>query len=116
MHGNLTLDDGANSFWVDPSVSRLVLISEIKAEPALNPKLNYDPDQPDVLNITMCNGEELEARCAYPLGAPQNPMSEDQLARKYQSITKHSAGKFSILLDWMFADDVAAFFTEVSET
>ncbi len=108
--GNLTLEDSAHGFWTEARVTRLMSVTDVEVEPAKNPDLNYDPDQPDRLRITLQNGEVLEATCAFPLGASQNPMTPDQLAAKFASLTGQSEAAFSNLLGWTKATDIAAFF------
>ena len=107
--GNLTLADSAQGFWTNPTVDRLIRLTSITPEDARNTDLNYDPDQPDVLRISL--GEEvLETACPYPLGAPQNPMSTAQLAAKFAALTRQPPDSFQDLLDWPNAPDIAAFF------
>ncbi|MEM7224510.1 MAG: MmgE/PrpD family protein [Pseudomonadota bacterium] len=109
--GRLTLDDSEARFWEDSAVARLITVTNVAAEPARNPHLNYDPAQPDRLTVVL--GEEvLSQDCAYPLGAPQNPMSEAQLAEKFASVTGRDAGCFAHLQGWPEASDIAVFFQE----
>jgi 2-methylcitrate dehydratase PrpD len=107
--GRLTLADSARRFWQNPDVARLIRMVRMTTEPARNAALNFDPEQPDRLDVTL-DDEVLTAACAYPLGTPQNPMSEAQLAAKYAAITGHPAQGFGRLLDWPEAGDVATFF------
>lgn len=107
--GNLTLRDSESSFWQDPEVARLIARTTVKAVPAQRPDMNYDPDQPDVLRVTLSSGEVLQARCATPLGAAQSPMSRDQLAAKFADLTGRSPSVFHHLLTWPEASDVAGF-------
>ncbi len=109
VEGNLTLDDSANSFWTRPNVDRIIRLVKVVPEAARNPLLNFDPAQPDRLMIKL-GDETLEHQCAYPLGAPQNPICEDTLAEKLAgqaNITRH---QFDYLLGWPDADDVKNFF------
>ncbi|MCP9481118.1 MmgE/PrpD family protein [Shimia sp. CNT1-13L.2] len=112
--GNLTLDDSAAGFWQDPQVARLVACTTVCPEPARNLALNYDPNQPDTLTVTLASGEQLSASCAYPLGAPQNPMTTHHLAAKFQAVTGHTSATFTRLLDWQVASDIQDFFTEIT--
>ena len=112
--GELTLDDCAATFWTVPEVARLIGLTEVTSEPSLDPSRNYHPDQPDRLRITFDGEGVVEASCAYPLGAPQAPMSEGQLKAKWQAVTGREGAVFDRLLDWPAAVDVAAFFREIS--
>ncbi|MBO9448903.1 MmgE/PrpD family protein [Tropicibacter sp. R16_0] len=112
VSGELTLADSAAGFWMQEPVDRLVRCTRVTAEPARNPKLNYDPEQPDHLIIELHNGEVIETICAYPLGAPQNPMNTQRLAAKFHSITTRPEAKFDHLLQWAEAPDVARVFQE----
>ena len=112
--GDLTLADSANAFWTEPQVNRLIDLTMVSPEPARNPLLNYDPDQPDILEISLEDGRQLRAACQYPQGAPQNPMNGQQLADKFHSITGRPAAAFDRLRTWPRADDVALFFAEAA--
>ena len=94
-------------------MARLIALTSVTAEPARDPTLNYDPLQPDQLTITLRSGDVIETNCAYPLGAPQNPMSPDQLAAKFQAITTLPRTRFEHLLQWPDAPDAARFFQEI---
>ncbi|GAB5438952.1 hypothetical protein [Falsiruegeria mediterranea] len=90
----------------------MITCTRVTAEPAQNPELNYDPEQPDHLTIELRTDEVIETTCAYPLGAPQNPMSTKRLAAKFHSITTWPEVKYEHLLQWADAPDVARFFQE----
>ena len=111
--GRLTLADSEARFWEKPEVAKLIRKTTVIAEPARNPNLNYDPDQPDRLRITLKNGETLAAKCAYPLGAPQNPMSAEQLAEKFSGVSGRDRNAFERLMAWPDARDIALFFREM---
>lgn len=113
--GGLTLADSEDEFWRQPEVARLIDITTVSPEPARNPALNYDHDQPDTLRISLSDGSVLMAACTYPLGAPQRPMSTAQLAEKYRSICNRPSLRFHALLDWFDAPDVAKFFEEAGQ-
>lgn len=113
--GNLTLDDSEAGFWTHPEIARLIKLTKLTAEPAKRPDLNYDPEQPDVLVVELANGDRLEARCATPLGAAQNPMTTKQLAAKYAALTPEHRCSFQDVLNWPDASDMAAFFQRMSQ-
>lgn len=116
VEGNLALADCADRFWEKKAVARLIPLSVVEAEPAQNPHLNYDPNQPDVLIVELTGGKRLEARCTYPLGAPQNPMDGAQLSAKFRSITGRDQAQFGAILDWLDSDNAARFFNEVMKS
>ena len=112
--GTLTLADSAAGFWQAPQVARLIPLTSVTAAPALNPALNYDPDQPDILRVTLSDGTVLETTCAAPLGHPANPMDAAALAAKFHTITNRPADQFHALLDWPAAPDIAQFFSKAT--
>ena len=113
-NGGLTLADSANGFWQDERIRGLVELTSVTAEPARNPDLNYDPDQPDRLSIDLADGAVVETAIAYPLGAPQRPMTTDQLAAKFHAITGHDAGVYIDLLGFGDSTDICTFFRETA--
>ena len=113
--GGLTLADSEAAFWQAPEVARLISLTSVTPEPARNPTLNYDPDQPDGLRITLADGTTLETTCALPLGAPGNPMSPEALADKFHAITARPAQAVHGLLDWPAAPDISLFFKEMAQ-
>lgn len=112
--GGLTLADSEARFWEEPETASLMERVKVTGVPAINPVLNYDPAQPDELRVALDNGEELAAHCGHPLGAPQNPMSAEQLGEKYHSITGRPAVEYQSLLSWVEATDAAQFFAEAA--
>ncbi len=113
--GNLTLANSAEGFWTEPAVDHLIHVTTVAPEPARNRELNIDPDQPDILRITLSGGEVLETTCTYPLGAPQNPMTPWQLGAKFADLTDRPVETFQTLLGWPHATDVAEFFQRMSQ-
>ena len=107
--------DSEAGFWQAPEVARLIGLTSVTPEPARNPTMNYDPDQPDRLRITLTDGATLEAACALPLGAPDNPMSHQALADKFHAITARAAQAFHSLLGWPDAPDISRFFKEMAQ-
>ena len=85
-----------------------------RQQPARNPDLNYDPDQPDRLSIDFADGAVVETAVAYPLGAPQRPMTTDQLAAKFHAITGRDAGAYIDLLGFGDSADICTFFREAA--
>ena len=112
VHGNLLLADVENDFWKDPQVARLAALMSVTTEKARRPELNFDPEQPDAMQVTLEDGCVLEEAVPYPLGSPQNPMTMAQLAGKFGAVTRRPAAQFEKLLEWPEAEDVVAFFDE----
>lgn len=112
VNGSLTLADSENGFWHDPQVARLIDRTRVTARKAKRPALNYDPEQPDIMEVTLTDGSRLDEAVAYPLGAAQNPMSTAQLAAKYSAATGRPARQFDRLLDWPTCREVTDFFEE----
>jgi len=105
LEGDLTLQNLADEFWKLPQIERLIEITDITTKHATNPLLNFDPQQPDILRVYI-HDEMIEQTCEYPLGAPQNPMSEESLERKFTTNSGRSTEDFRHLLDWHTSCDI----------
>lgn len=114
VSGNLTMGDSADGFWKRPEVARLIEATTVTTVKPLNPHLNYDPEQPDRLELILKDGRILSGTCDYPLGSRQTPMSDAQYASKYHTITGRPGTEFTALLDWPDAPDIATFFRKAS--
>ena len=115
VKGTLSLKDCETKFWKEPKVQQLMKIIRVEAKAPRNPTKNYDPEEPDILTLVKESGEEIKNYCAYPLGAPQNPMSMKQLSEKYNSITGKPISDFFALLKWPKSSDVSEFFKNQSD-
>ena len=72
------------------------------------PELNYDPSQPDQLTVVLRSGQRLNASCAYPTGAPRNPMSRDAVREKVLAIAGPRAlVTLDAVMAWDSASDLA---------
>ena len=111
-HGDLTLADRDARFWETQENRALAARVTVIDRPARQPDLNFDPEQPDVLTLKI-GSERHVRRCAYPLGAPQNPMNIAQLAQKFSALTGKSAEVYSRLVDWTDVEDMAQHIREV---
>ena len=85
LHGDLSLSDLDGERWKRPEVKALIAISEISPFVPTRPQLNYDPAQPDRLTLELNNGERIVAEEQFPRGAPQNPLSLDEVMEKFVS-------------------------------
>jgi len=110
VSGDLTMADSAAGFWQRPEVARLIAVTDVTTVAPRNPALNYDPAQPDALELVGQGGRVVRGLCDYPLGSRQTPMSDAQYAAKYSSITGRAATEFTRLLGWRDTQDIAGFF------
>jgi|TARA_X000000950_G_scaffold286241_1_gene394530 2-methylcitrate dehydratase PrpD len=111
--GQMTLADGENNFWDHGDVAFLISRTEVAANSPQRPEYNYDPEQPDILQVRLQDGTILQEAVPYPLGAAQNPMSQTQLAEKFSGCTKLPISAFDALLEWHECRDVMEFFANV---
>ncbi len=109
VDGDLTLRDLEQRFWENQTVAELIRRVNIATQHAINPAMNIDPEQPDCLRIQI-DDEVLEHYCAFPIGAPQNPATEDQLAAKFIANSKLTLDDFHNLSDWPNSKDIGKFF------
>ncbi|MEM8645651.1 MAG: MmgE/PrpD family protein [Pseudomonadota bacterium] len=87
----LRLTDLEEDAWRRPEVQHLISQTEVHPFAPTRPHLNYDPEEPDRMVLTLRGQEQLEARCSFPLGAPQNPMSAAQIEGKFRDNAPHLA-------------------------
>ena len=110
LDGDLNLEDLAAKFWERPAVQKLIQLVSVNTEPAKNSNLNVDPEQPDRLRIVMEQGV-IETTCAFPLGAPSNPISETQFAKKFIDCSGLTRAEFDRFLEWPTCDNINELFT-----
>lgn len=97
----LGLDDIANRIWQDTDIKSLIARTHVYPFRPTRPEMNYDPNEPDRLRITLRSGEVMEQTSAYPLGAPQNPMSAQALRDKFTTNAPGLSGpQADALFDW----------------
>lgn len=107
LNGNLTLADLETRAWEAPATRALIDKVEIKPHRPIHPERNYDPEQPDRLTVTLSCGEAYTATCAYPRGAPQNPLSEDALRAKLEAAAPDLQNEtIEALMNWDMANDI----------
>ena len=114
----LGLDDISARIWEDTDIKSLIARTQVHPFKPTRPEMNYDPNEPDRLRITLQSGEVMEQTCAYPLGAPQNPMSEQALRDKFTTNAPEFSGpQAEALFDWPAAPLVQTVFRnpEVSQ-
>ena len=86
LRGGFALDDLNDEARADPALRSLIEKTDVAPQTPRRPELNYDPEQPDRLSVTLSSGETLSTSCAYPRGAPKKPMSLDELCAKLEAI------------------------------
>ena len=79
------LDDLDRMAWTDPEVRRLISLTSVHPFPPARPELNYDPGQPDRMEIVLANGECQSAFAEFPSGSPQKPLDLPALMDKFRS-------------------------------
>lgn len=109
LNGELTIADLEVASWQQAEVKTLIDKISIHPFKPIRPELNYDPEQPDRIVV---RGKNLERtiEVAYPLGAPQNPMDEAQLAAKFTRNATAAGVDGSTLVsrlrDWPESDNI----------
>lgn len=110
--GDVTLDDLNRKAWRDAPVADLIARTVVAPFGPLRPDMNYAPEDPDRLTITMADGTRHDARCVYPLGAPQSPMRTDAVRAKLAAnMGSPAPACLDALFGWIEADDALALLT-----
>ena len=81
--GKLDVANLESETWQKAEIQELISKVTLHARPQLNPELNYDPADPDWLEVNLTDGRTFRAEVAYPLGTPENPMTPDQIFDKF---------------------------------
>ncbi|CAM3545188.1 MmgE/PrpD family protein [Bordetella sputigena] len=68
----------------DPRVRRLMERTTVSADPALD--AGYPDRRPALVRITLADGRELRQALDHAKGEPENPMSRDDIARKFETM------------------------------
>ena len=116
--GHIRASDFTAATWSDDEI--VVLMSKTTVSPfkPKDPSLNYDPDQPDRMTVVLDDGRIETARVAYPLGAPQRPMSPEQILAKFAANAEGrdvSKDALDRLADWIKAADLLSHLAEWSD-
>ncbi len=107
----LGLDDIKAERWKAPEIKALMSRTQVHTFAPSRPDLNYDPEEPDRVLLTLSCGQTLEQTCAFPLGAPENPMTPEDVRAKFSAIAPgYAASRIESLFDWPTADRVAEIF------
>lgn len=113
VHGDLQLthlEDPAGDRKVWDCLERVQVIPTTPRRPLMN----YDPDQPDSLRVTLSTGEVVEERRAYPTGSLQAPASRERILAKFASLAA-PIGVHPGLEGWATAGDLATCLQEVTQ-
>ena len=105
--GGLSFEDFHGAPWEAPLRQRLIESVRLEIRNPKNPGLNYDSADPDWLEVALRDGRLLRKTCAFPLGAPQNPMSRERILAKFEANAGSNRG-LEALQTWPEAADVAA--------
>lgn len=112
VKGQLTLDDINRGVWTDTTI--VAFMERVHVDPFKpeRPDLNYAPEDPDRLVVTLSGGRQVEVSCTYPIGAPQRPMSDAQLWDKFNENTGLESGNWQTQLsDWTDQTNVVELMT-----
>ncbi len=113
----LTLADVDRPTWADDDIKHLIDRTHIHPFSPKRPDLNYDPDEPDKMVVTIKDGHKTSAKCTWPLGAPRNPMPAEHLRAKFVANTGLSDDvSLDRLLGWPDAKNVRTLFEQLGET
>ena len=108
IHGRVTVADFTQDMWTSAPIADLMAKTTILPFPPNNPSLNYDPNQPDCLKVHFADGSSEEESVAYPLGAPQLPMTSDYILQKFAENVLCETTEDSVrsLLVWLETSDL----------
>ena len=83
LYDALTMDHVRGENWNEVEVKKVIDLCTIEPFKPDRPELNYDENQPDRVTVIFKDRSKRTAAVAYPLGAPQSPISEQQLLTKF---------------------------------
>ncbi len=116
--GAVTMQDFADEAWTHPDMIWLIERTTVRPFKPENPLMNYDPAEPDRLVITRLDGTIIEETIAYPLGAPQRPMSHKRIVEKFvqnagtRATDTEAAEKLERLARWIEAPSLTSVFKD----
>ncbi|HEX9016671.1 MAG TPA: MmgE/PrpD family protein [Chloroflexota bacterium] len=84
VRGRLTLDDFDPASIQDPEIRGLIALTEVRADPEIQSR--YPGEWCCRLAITTSDGRRLAAFTTAPRGDPENPLSLEELRRKFRSM------------------------------
>lgn len=83
VYGRVTPNDLAEKKWKDPQIKKIIPKVNIDVRTPKNLEVNYDPADPDWVEIEYKNNAVLRKEEVYPLGYPSNPMTSEQILDKF---------------------------------
>lgn len=108
--GNVTIEDLNREYWLSDEIKRLISVTEVFPFKPSRPQLNYDPQEPDRMEVMMQSGEQHSESVAYPTGSPQSPLTLDQLLAKFRynlsKFRQPSESEIQQLLNWPVLEDL----------
>lgn len=114
LKGDVTLADFDTEFWNDPRIHSMIEKTQVKPFAPQRPDLNYAPEDPDRIDITMNNGMVRSASVVYPEGSPPNPATDQRLIDKFMITARLGSNLADVsmkqaldhLLEWPSAGNV----------
>ena len=117
--GGLDLADLEKRAWTYQEIAVLISKTAVRPFRPARPDLNYAEQDPDQIVIRTTGGRTIREQCVYPIGAPQVPMSRDDLTKKFvanvgASSNDHTGKQawISRVLNWPEARSVLDVFVE----
>ncbi|MEM8862752.1 MAG: MmgE/PrpD family protein, partial [Chloroflexota bacterium] len=83
VYGRVTPNDLAHKKWQDPQIKKIIPKVKVHVRVPKNLELNYDPADPDWVEIEYSNKAVSRREEVYPLGYPSNPMTSKQILEKF---------------------------------
>ena len=83
VRGAVIPADFTDAAIADPTTRALAAKVTVETRVARRSKVNVDPDDPDLVEITLTDGSTLATAVAVPRGAPANPLSPDEVLAKF---------------------------------
>jgi 2-methylcitrate dehydratase PrpD len=90
LSGTSSVEDFRAEAIARPEVRALVARTTVLGRVPLDRSRNLDPADPDVVRVTLANGDVLEQAVGVPKGAPANALSEAELHQKFFHCARHS--------------------------
>jgi 2-methylcitrate dehydratase PrpD len=92
--GTVTLSDISSATINDPVIRTLMSRVELVPDPELQRHHTQIPNEwPTILEVTVKGGKKYEHKINQPIGSAANPMSEEDLVKKFQGLVEPAFGK-----------------------